>query len=124
MKALSLKQPWANLIALGWKTIETRTWRTNYRGPLLICASKTIDSHAAMEFKPVPPAPRGCAITLVDLVTCRRMTKADEAVACCDVYPGAWAWILENVRPIEQFPVRGQLGIFEVELPDGWNVNS
>lgn len=39
MKALSVKQPYADLIACGRKTIETRTWKTNYRGPLLICSS-------------------------------------------------------------------------------------
>ncbi len=38
MKALSLWQPWASLIALGVKTIETRSWATNYRGPLAIHA--------------------------------------------------------------------------------------
>ncbi len=40
MKALSAKQPWANLIAAGEKTIETRTWATRYRGPLLIVSSR------------------------------------------------------------------------------------
>lgn len=39
MKALSVKQPWAALIASGQKTIETRTWPTKYRGALLICSS-------------------------------------------------------------------------------------
>lgn len=35
MTAISLKQPWAQLILDGVKTIETRKWRTNYRGDLL-----------------------------------------------------------------------------------------
>ena len=39
MKALSLYEPWATLIALGEKRYETRSWTTTYRGPLLICAS-------------------------------------------------------------------------------------
>ena len=42
MKALTLWQPWASLVALGVKTIETRGWRTDYRGPLLIHASAAI----------------------------------------------------------------------------------
>lgn len=42
MKALTIKQPWASLIVHGIKDIENRTWRTDYRGPLLIHASKTI----------------------------------------------------------------------------------
>ena len=40
MKGLSLWQPWASLIATGAKRYETRSWPTNYRGPLLICAAK------------------------------------------------------------------------------------
>lgn len=40
MKALNVKQPWAWLIASGKKTIETRTWSTKYRGPILIVSSK------------------------------------------------------------------------------------
>jgi len=43
MKAISLCQPWADLIALGYKTVETRYWATKYRGPLLICAAKRHD---------------------------------------------------------------------------------
>jgi hypothetical protein len=40
MKVLSLTQPWATLVAIGAKTIETRSWPTNYRGPLAIHAAK------------------------------------------------------------------------------------
>ena len=43
MKALSIMQPWAWLIVNGWKDLENRTWQTNYRGPLLIHASKQYD---------------------------------------------------------------------------------
>lgn len=50
MKVLSVKQPWAEFIASGRKTVETRTWRTKYRGPLLICADKTIDKEAHERF--------------------------------------------------------------------------
>lgn len=46
MKALTLHQPWASLIALGYKTIETRSWRTNYRGPIAIHAAKTFPKYA------------------------------------------------------------------------------
>lgn len=40
MKAISLWQPWASLVVIGSKQIETRGWSTNYRGPLLIHAAK------------------------------------------------------------------------------------
>jgi hypothetical protein len=107
MKALSVKQPWANLIASGDKTIETRTWATHYRGELLIVSSRTprID-------------PAGCALAIVRLVDCRPMTERDQIDACCDLYPDAYSWVLRDARRISPFPVRGQLGIFEVALPD------
>jgi|SRR5688572_9249202 len=40
MKVLSLTQPWATLVVIGAKQFETRSWKTSYRGPLLIHASK------------------------------------------------------------------------------------
>lgn len=40
MKALTLTQPWASLVAIGAKRIETRSWSTSYRGPLAIHAAK------------------------------------------------------------------------------------
>ncbi|GAA0390334.1 ASCH domain-containing protein [Paenibacillus motobuensis] len=43
MKAITIIQPWATLIALGEKKFETRSWRTNYRGSLAIHAGKKID---------------------------------------------------------------------------------
>ena len=106
MKALSVKQPWANLIASGEKTIETRLWPTDYRGPLLIVSSKTPNI-----------APAGCALAVADLVDCRPMSRFDEAAARCARYPGAYSWILRNVRRVRPFPVRGRLGLYDVELP-------
>lgn len=40
MKALTLTQPWATLVAIGAKRIETRSWSTSYRGPIAIHAAK------------------------------------------------------------------------------------
>jgi len=122
MKAISLKQPWASAIA--WrprergylqdqafnaqKTIETRTWPTKYRGEILIVASK---------WPLITGLPAGEAVCIARLVDCRTMTKDDEFAAQCGIYPGAWAWVFEDIRPVEPFAVRGQLGIYEVELP-------
>ncbi|MDX2201038.1 MAG: ASCH domain-containing protein [Phycisphaerae bacterium] len=105
MKAISVKQPWANMIACGAKTIETRTWGTSYRGQLLIVSSKT---------PKIEPA--GFAVAVADVVDCRLMTKEDEAAACCSIYPDAHAWILSNVRRIEPIPIKGALGIYEVSV--------
>jgi hypothetical protein len=106
MKALTLKEPWAGFVYSGKKTIETRTWATAYRGDLLICAAAKPRTSLS-----------GKALCIARVVDCRPMTKADESLACCAIYPGAWAWILEDIRPIRPFPVRGQLGLFDVSLP-------
>ena len=45
MKAITLTQPWATLVAIGAKRIETRSWRTFYRGPLAIHAGKTLPAY-------------------------------------------------------------------------------
>ena len=51
MKCLSLKQPYAELLAIGKKTIESRKWSTSYRGNFLIHASKTIDIESCNYYK-------------------------------------------------------------------------
>jgi hypothetical protein len=106
IKALSVKQPWANLLASGKKTIETRLWPTNYRGPLLIVSSKTPKIH-----------PAGYALAIAELVDCRPMTKSDESAACCARYLGAYAWVMDKIRKIPIFPVRGKLGLYDVSIP-------
>ena len=105
MKALSVKQPWANLIAAGEKTIETRAWATDYRGPILIVSSRLPNIE-----------PAGFALAIADLVDCRPMTRQDELAARCSVYPNAYSWVLRNIRKIQPFPVRGRLGLYEVEI--------
>ncbi len=106
MKALSIKQPWASMIAEGLKTIETRTWPTFYRGELLIVSSK----------RPSDEGPAGKALAVAELIDCHRMTVDDEKAACCTIYPRAWAWVLTTIWEIEPFDVRGQLGIYEVDV--------
>jgi ASCH domain len=106
-KALSLKQPWANMIASGEKTIETRKWPTDYRGTLLIVSSKSPDIR-----------PAGCAVALATLVDCRPMTHADQNAAQCQLYRGAYAWVLRDIRRLRPFAVRGQLGIYDVAVPE------
>jgi hypothetical protein len=106
-KAISLKQPWANLVAAGKKTIETRKWSTKYRGDLIICSSQKPEIE-----------PCGKALCIVELYDVGLMTKKDEKKACIKVYPKAHAWYLRNLRPIDPpIPVKGSLGIFDLELP-------
>ena len=104
IKAVSLLQPWASLIAAGAKKFETRSWSTTYRGPLLICASR----------------PLGVAVAVAWLSDCRLMQSTDwgEGAACCEPYPRAWAWVLTDICAIEPFPVSGRLSLFHPPLPD------
>jgi hypothetical protein len=107
-KAISLKQPWASLVATGKKTIETRKWSTKYRGDLIICSSQ----NPKIE-------PYGKALCVVELYDVKPMEKKDEKKACIKVYPKAHAWFLRNLRPIASpIPVKGSLGVFNLMLPE------
>ncbi len=118
MKALSLKQPWAHWVRRGLKTIETRTWKTKYRGDLLICASKKID-RAAVNLDEIPyELLVGMAVAVTGVVDCRPMTREDEHAAMCPWVKGKFAWVLEGTRPIRPFRVKGALGIFNVAPVD------
>lgn len=105
-KAISLKQPWANLVASGKKTIETRKWATKYRGDLVICSSQ----NPKIE-------PYGKALCVVELYDIKPMQKEHEKKACIKVYPKAQAWFLRNIRPINPpIPIKGQLNVFDIKL--------
>lgn len=124
MKALSVRQPWASFIAHGWKTVECRSWPTKYRGELIICSSKGDD---ILEVD--PPAnelilPGGMALGVVDLFDCRRMTKEDFDAAMvpedkeweANVLKG-YAWHLKPIYELIPTPVKGKLGIFNLDIP-------
>ena len=109
IKAISLHQPFASLIASGLKTLETRRWSTNYRGRLLICSTQ----------KPkIDGMPLGQALCVVSVTGCRPMVKADETAACCEWYKGAFAWELKHITPIVPFAVKGGQGFFNVDRLD------
>jgi hypothetical protein len=114
LKAISLSQPYASLVASGKKTIETRTWATKYRGPILICASQNVER---WDDNTNDWMPCGVALATATIVNCRPMTIADEAAACCKIYPKAVAWELVDTKPLEKpFPVKGKLGVFDVDV--------
>jgi len=106
MKALSVKDPWASAILNGEKTIELRSWPASYFGDLLICASASPKTDNS-----------GKALCIVKLAGCRPMQKADEKASLCNFEESSYSWILENVRPIEPFPVKGKLKFFDVDVP-------
>ena len=120
MKALTVKQPWAWAIVNGLKRFENRTWRTNYRGRLLIHAgvSKT---DLGQEGDTMPGLPArdaltfGAIIGMVDVVGC---VQVDEVAG----QPFAWGpycWLLANARPLKPYPCKGRLGLWSP--PAGWS---
>ena len=126
MKCLSLMQPWASLIAVGAKTIETRSWKTNYRGELYIHASAKTDKNSLTSI-PIKETLENeellnsCIIAKCELVDCKLMTKEliEEVKNIGNEYhfgvyeEGRYAWYLQNVEilnsPIE---AKGKLGIW------------
>ncbi|HWP59559.1 MAG TPA: ASCH domain-containing protein [Candidatus Acidoferrales bacterium] len=134
--ALSLTQPWASLVAIGAKRFETRKWKTNYRGPLLIHAAQRMPVQArrlALE-EPFLSALRdtywhirGRVIAMVNLVDCieigaglgpiKPMTpdQIRNEMAFGDWRPGRYAWRFDDVvRFPEPFYHKGFLGLFNV----------
>ena len=132
MKALSLLQPWASLIATGAKRIETRSWSTKYRGPLAIHASRSNKNKLLRFVEPFLRAlrgigilPLGAIVATCDLVDCIKMTpEFIDLVKSAKGYEidfgvyevGRFAWILENVQPLaEPIPAKGALSLWEWE---------
>ena len=115
MKAITLWQPWATLVAIGAKCIETRSWSTTYRGPLAIHAAKSKEGHDAFYKEPFhnelkayhyhrpTELPHGKIIAVCELVNIlpteevRGLIEGRE-LAFGDYSNGRWAWRLVNVR--------------------------
>lgn len=131
MKALSLWQPWASAMAIGLKRIETRHWRTNYRGLLAIHASKRWQREErewATELAKLHDAPQlacpplGAIVATGVLVDIRRTENVLSAISETEEMfgnyaPGRFAWIFEDIRPLAvPFPCKGAQGFFEVDL--------
>lgn len=109
MKTLSVRQPWASLIASGRKTIELRSWSTKYRGSIRI-----ISGAAKWKGKTnYPGGPRGVTMCEVELVDVRLATAEDADAAGLPPPDGWFAWVLQGARPVNQVPVKGRLGLYD-----------
>ncbi len=120
MKALSIMQPWISLIITGEKTIEVRSRDTSYRGDVLLCSSKApgLTKEGMREFEDDfgVSCLYGHALCVARLVDSRPLRKGDEDAAFVEtVDPRAFGWVLESIRPVVPFPVKGKLGFYEVD---------
>lgn len=108
MKALSLQPYWATEMFEGHKTIECRTWKTDYRGDILICASGNGKAPGLLCERAVIVA------HLADIVP---FTKEHLAAACLEKMPkgNCYAWIFDEFYDILPFRVKGKLHLFDVD---------
>jgi len=127
MKCLSLWNPWAYWYVSGQKKNETRSWRTNYTGPLLIHAARAFPPEArrfaeterAMQRLPGRLA-FGAIIGAVTLMGCRMTEDIAQQITALerlygDYSAGRWAWIAcDPIMFKEPIPFKGRQGIFEV----------
>lgn len=146
MKGISLWQPWAQLVVLGEKQYETRSWPTSVRGRVLIHAAKKwnkdIYEFCQVQrffcdvigkcYLPIEPdnelgissIPLGMIVGSVEIVDCLLVEKVptltDKERAFGDYTPGRYAWKLSDPvvfkRPI---PCRGHQGFWDEALPEG-----
>lgn len=134
LKALSLTQPYAELIKNGVKSIETRSWRTDYRGIMYIHASSTKipkgsrENTELMKLAEGNDMDYGAIICSCNLVDCVQMTDAfvedmkqnhsNEYLA--GIYmPGRYAWIFEDIKILEEpIKMKGHLGLWNFELSE------
>lgn len=123
MKALTIKNPWAMKIWGGHKTVEQRTWKTDYRGDILITSSSPrvrncINGHAL------------CVVRLADVVPFGKEHLIPGCFVASNTLPQhlnyAWkrardlgyAWILEDCRLIKPFPIKGKLNLWNADVED------
>jgi len=119
MKALSLKQPYAELIVSGKKTIEIRKWNTNFRGKFLIHASMKRDDEAMKKYG-FNDLPRGFIVGEATLVDVKKYDNdsdfdkdGDKHFASSDY--GNYGFILKDAKRITKIPAKGKLNFWNFE---------
>lgn len=113
MRALSLHQPWASLIADGIKKIETRDWPARFRGPLAIHAAKgNLDKDFAfrcgygIDGRRCPLGAVVCIVELIDCVQFPHPSAPPDPYG--DFYEGRYGFILKLVKKFDPpIPAKG-----------------
>ena len=123
IKGLSLWQPWASLMVVGAKRIETRSWSTNYRGLVAIHAAKKWDSdlkewamitrfwnQLSKNHRSISELPRGCFVALGRLHRCLSTNDYPEAIPAegtdehefGDYSPERYMWVFDEIWKLKQ----------------------
>jgi len=117
MKVLSLKQPFAELILQGKKTIELRRWNTKFRGEFLIHASKNPHEKSMKKFG-FKELPTGKIIGKANLIDVKKYInnqefENDKNKHLADEGWGEYGFILKDVKRIKPIEAKGKLGFWE-----------
>ena len=130
MKVITVKQPWASLIAEGYKKYEFRTWNTKYRGDILIHAGKTIDKKAVERFKCYNlEYPTGCIIAKAKLTDSiyvnddfvKRVGPTNPLVYKGIIEKGDWdgyGFKLEEIKKIKPIYINGKLSLWDYDYKE------
>lgn len=134
MRAITICQPYAHLIAAGDKLVENRTWPTNYRGRLAIHAGKSRAWLEPGDLEILPGMVFGAVVATVDLIECLHVRSIfadwDGGGFYSGHHPnlpphlhwlvehehteGPWCFVLADVQKIEPVPWKGQQGFFDI----------
>lgn len=125
MKVLTIKEPWASLIINGYKKYEFRSWKTKYRGKILIHAGKTLEKDVEPRFKDYNLDYKlGYIIGEADIVDCikvdeefnKELLKINSIVYGKSNHREDFAWKLENIKKYDKpIPIKGQLGLWNYD---------
>lgn len=137
MKTLTVWQPWAGALAIGAKEYETRSWATNYRGPIAIHSAKKygkvdkkvdeiitdyIFNNLQQKSLPTTAYWHGCILATAELVDCIKITPefiatlSPRELILGDYTLGRYAWKLENLKTLpEPIPAKGKQGLWNWE---------
>lgn len=129
MKTLTINQPFATLIVEGLKEYEFRTWKTNYRGEILIHAGKGVDKKAMKKYEYLGlEYPKGCIIGKATITDCikiddnaRKILKEKNSIIYSNIIDNkdwnGYGFKLENVEKLENIEVCGKLSFWEFDYP-------
>ena len=124
MKVITLKQPWATLVSEGIKEYEFRSWKTNYRGKVLIHAGAGIDKKEMERFKDLNlKYPSKRIIAEVEIEDCLELDDklnqkiiSENNIAYGSKIRTGYAWKLKNVKKIKSNKeINGKLGLWNID---------
>lgn len=131
MKVITIKQPFATLIAEGLKEYEFRTWKTKYRGEILIHAGKRIDKKAMKRYEHLNlEYPIGQIIAKATITDClyvddklKQELKEKNSLVYYGILNDDNSWDgygfkLENIKKIPPIEVNGKLSLWDFDYKE------